>query len=173
MFDSMLELISQAASNSLFIFFFCNLIIVMILIGSKSGPNFDQESQIPISIVTYRETSVKQGQETVARHSFHGTNMFEVSQVTEPPTKAEHSLDLDGNKMLAELPTKAEHSLNFDGNKMLTEVCRESKAPESPSDDRDQENGEEDDELRRRVEEFIQKVNREWREELLRTSRFI
>ncbi|KAJ6375109.1 hypothetical protein OIU77_000141 [Salix suchowensis] len=60
MFESTVELIIQAASNSLVIFCFCNLIIVMILMGSKPGSNFGQESGIPRSMVTMTRTMVKE-----------------------------------------------------------------------------------------------------------------
>ncbi|KAJ0100032.1 hypothetical protein Patl1_19956 [Pistacia atlantica] len=55
MFDSALELISQAASNSLFVFCCCNLIIVMILMGSKPSSSFERgrESSIPVVTNTY------------------------------------------------------------------------------------------------------------------------
>uniref|UniRef100_A0A6N2MY54 DUF4408 domain-containing protein n=1 Tax=Salix viminalis TaxID=40686 RepID=A0A6N2MY54_SALVM len=60
MFESTMELIIQAASNSLVIFCFCNLIIVMILMGSKPGSDFGQESGIPRSMVTMTRTMVKE-----------------------------------------------------------------------------------------------------------------
>ena len=60
MFESTVELIAQAASNSLVIFCFCNLIIVMILMASKPVSNFGQESEIPQSTVTKTHTKVKE-----------------------------------------------------------------------------------------------------------------
>ncbi|KAJ6748100.1 TRANSMEMBRANE PROTEIN [Salix purpurea] len=60
MFESTVELIIQAASNSLVIFCFCNLIIVMILMGSKPGSDFGQESGIPRSMVTRTRAMVKE-----------------------------------------------------------------------------------------------------------------
>ncbi|KAF7820683.1 nuclear polyadenylated RNA-binding protein 3-like [Senna tora] len=41
----------KAASSSGFIFCFCNLIIVIILIDLKPSLSFDQESEIPVSMV--------------------------------------------------------------------------------------------------------------------------
>lgn len=61
MLDSTFDLISQTASNSLFVFCFCNLIIIIILVGSKPGTNFDRQSQIPLSVVTSRSTNDRQG----------------------------------------------------------------------------------------------------------------
>lgn len=39
--DTTVELISLAASNSLFVFCFCNLIIAIILVGSRPNSGFD------------------------------------------------------------------------------------------------------------------------------------
>jgi hypothetical protein len=57
----MLELVTQAASNSVFIFFFCNFIIVVILVGSKSSSSYGQEGEIPLSTFTDTPTTHKQG----------------------------------------------------------------------------------------------------------------
>lgn len=50
MLDSILELITQAASSSTFIFCFCNLIIVIILLDLKPSLNVHQKSEIHLSI---------------------------------------------------------------------------------------------------------------------------
>ncbi|KAJ6882915.1 hypothetical protein NC651_029251 [Populus alba x Populus x berolinensis] len=89
MFESTVELIAQAASNSLVIFCFCNLIIVMILMGSKPVSNFGQESEIPQSMVTKTHTKVKE--DILAMPSLDGNKMStddgRVSDITlEEPT---------------------------------------------------------------------------------------
>ncbi|XP_048228552.1 uncharacterized protein LOC125369726 [Ricinus communis] len=133
MFGSTFELITQAASNSIFVFCFCNLIIAMILIASnsKQGHNCNQDRQVPISIVTNTCTN---GKHAAVKHL-------------------------------------------FGGNKMVLEDSRVSNAQETPMakdkgsdncDDYKKDN--ENDEFRRRVEEFIDKVNRGWKAESLRTS---
>ena len=55
----MLELITQAASNSLFIFCFCNLIIAILLVASKSSSDFGQQGEIPLSVVINTSTNHK------------------------------------------------------------------------------------------------------------------
>ncbi|KAK7287331.1 hypothetical protein RIF29_00573 [Crotalaria pallida] len=53
MLDSILEFITQAASSSAFIFCFCNLIVVIILVDLKpSLISVHQESEIPLSMDT-------------------------------------------------------------------------------------------------------------------------
>ncbi|KAH7557492.1 hypothetical protein ACOSP7_027264 [Xanthoceras sorbifolium] len=136
MIDSTLELITQAASNSLFIFCFCNLIILMIFMGSKpAGSNFEQESEVPAAQTTTWENA-KQGRKSM--HSLDGSRrrlieVKEASNVQEEP------------------------------------ATDDNKEENSSSDDHEEEN----DEFRRRVEEFIEKVNREWKAELMRTSRLV
>lgn len=126
MFDSTFDLITQTASNSLFAFCFCNLIIVIILVGSKPTSNFDQESRIPLSVVTNRSTNDKQG--TVnAKHVYE--------EVDEVSTISQKSLGHD----------------NEGGN----------------GAENNEEESEDNDELRRRVEEFIEKVNKGWKAEKL------
>ncbi|KAF8379325.1 hypothetical protein HHK36_028759 [Tetracentron sinense] len=62
MFDSTVELITLAASNSLLIFCFCNLIIVFLLIGgSKSESPSDKEGGICVSTVTKRIEKEEKG----------------------------------------------------------------------------------------------------------------
>ncbi|KAJ8771416.1 hypothetical protein K2173_026593 [Erythroxylum novogranatense] len=117
MLDSTLELITQAVSNSLFIFCCCNLIILVIFIGSKSGSDLDQESEIPVSVpmVTYTCPNV---------------------------------------------------------NKVSSKAAILSKAPETrTTSNGEDDNGDSHDELRRRVEGFIEKVNRGWRAELVEDFR--
>ncbi|KAG2715687.1 hypothetical protein I3843_03G091800 [Carya illinoinensis] len=130
MFDSVLELISQAASNSVFIFCFCHLIIVVILVGSKSSPNLDKEEEIPVSGIINTSTYQKQGRKS--EQLFDGKELS-YSQEAAPAADKEEK-----------------------GN----------------SDDHDNKDADKDgedhhDELRRRVEEFIEKVNQGWKEELL------
>ena len=135
MFDSTLELITWVACNSIFAFCFCNLIIAVILIASKSkqGPNCNQESHVvPFSTPTKTTNTCTNGNEAVV---------------------AKHSLE---------------------GNKMLIDVSRASDAHETPiTKDEENDNGDgnkddESDEFRRRVEEFINKVNRGWKAESMR-----
>ncbi|XVE58679.1 hypothetical protein DITRI_Ditri04bG0188100 [Diplodiscus trichospermus] len=60
--DSTWDLMSQAVSNNLYVFCLFNLIIVIILMGSKHGSNLDQDYEIPPSTPIYgkRDMEVKQ-----------------------------------------------------------------------------------------------------------------
>ncbi|OAY48176.1 hypothetical protein MANES_06G137900v8 [Manihot esculenta] len=122
MFHFTFELITQVASNSLFIFCFCNLIIVVILVGSKPSTVNGQESQV-------RFSSAYRRQETVAKHSA-----------------------IEGTKMIID----------------VTQASNAQKAPATAGSNK--ENADDNDEFRRRVEEFIDKVNRGWKAESMRTS---
>jgi TATA-binding protein-associated factor Taf7 len=140
MFESTVELIAQAASNSLVIFCFCNLIIVMILMGSKPVSNFGQESEIPQSMVAKTHTKVKE-------------------DVLAMPS-------LDENKK----PSLDEDKMSTDGGRVsiaLEEPTGDDDEDEEENGN-DNEEDEDEDELRRRVEEFINKVNHGWRAELSR-----
>ena len=111
-FSSTMDLISHVLSNSLFIFCFCNLIILTILVSSKPISNKtkgERESQSSPSQVNYN----------------HKNN----TKVTRGQNKAEADPDHRGN-------------------------------------DEDNHYGSDDkDELRKRVEEFIEKANKGWKAE--------
>lgn len=136
MLVSTLDLLTQAASNSLYVFCFCNLIIVMIFVGSKPGSYIDQESEIPHSKVTYTISNEKQ-------------------------------VDHD-----AKCEQKGVASSSIVISSEVSNAKKELASDEKAGID-DQIVGNNDDELRRRVEEFIEKVNKEWKAELLRTSHLI
>ncbi|KAM6587514.1 uncharacterized protein LOC115716834 [Cannabis sativa] len=145
MLDVTLDLISQTASSSLFAFCFCNLIIVIILLGSKPVNSAHDQKQSdhapPLSVVSIPKT-VTHDDEAV-KHNGLGMEERDVLEVV-----CQHVSNLQ-----KELGAEEKfHDHLDDGN----------------HDDHDQDHH--DDELRKRVEDFIQKVNREWKEELIRTS---
>uniref|UniRef100_A0A2C9WFP2 Uncharacterized protein n=1 Tax=Manihot esculenta TaxID=3983 RepID=A0A2C9WFP2_MANES len=114
---STLETITQAASNSLFIFCFCNLIILIVLITASKPASFCyQKSQVPVLTVANGYINVNQS------------------------TTTKHFLDVNKSSNAAE-----------------------ARIHENAND--------EDDEFRRKVEEFIDKINRGWKEELLRIQK--
>ncbi|EEF48488.1 conserved hypothetical protein [Ricinus communis] len=136
MFVSTLQLIAQLASNPLYIFCFCNLmIIVIILIGSSSGSIYDEESQVPLSRVSNACSN--------AKHSTPIMHQLDVNEMV--------SVDLSKQSNPAE--TQAP-------------ICQEKRSYENK--EKNYNNEEDDVEFRRRVEEFIDKVNRGWRAELQR-----
>ncbi|KAL7194035.1 hypothetical protein ACSBR2_025644 [Camellia fascicularis] len=127
MLDSTIELITLAASNSIVVFCFCNLIIGILLVGgTKPASEFVQDSPIPLPIVDHRS---KNGdiEETIATCSLNN---------------------------------------DVDASTVVSESCAE----KAMVDEEKGKENEEDDELRKRVEEFIDKINRGWKAEKLRTS---
>ncbi|TQD76260.1 hypothetical protein C1H46_038208 [Malus baccata] len=136
MLGSTLELITQAASNSVFIFCICNLIIVIILVGSKSVSNNDERSKNRITKAASNRADDEQGMEE-AKHAWKEKNgLMQVSQLV----YNEQNASADDGKF------------------------------SSTDGDSDDDETDTDDELRTRAEEFIEKVNKAWKAEVLRTS---
>ncbi|KAL3521449.1 hypothetical protein ACH5RR_019598 [Cinchona calisaya] len=133
MLNSTFDLITlaTAASNSLVAFCFCNLIIVILLLGS-SKPSSDIHQEIS-------DTEKR----VIMDNSFNPDHSFN--------TNGRASTD---DRFL-------EESSFVDDETMIN------NGEESPYGD-DENGNEGDDELRRRVEEFIDKVNRGWKAEKLR-----
>ncbi|KAJ9679103.1 hypothetical protein PVL29_021133 [Vitis rotundifolia] len=143
MFDTTMELITQATSNSLFIFCFCNLIIAILLIGSFLPSSYsDQESAIPFSVVTNVDENDKE--------TANAEDLFKESRVL-----------MDASEV-----SDSEKGVVVDDNK------EDDSEDSSQEEEEEEEDDDDDDELRRRAEEFIEKVNRGWRAEMLRTASF-
>jgi len=144
MLGSVLEFITQAASSSAFIFCFCNLIIVIILVDLKPSLSIHQESEIHL---------LKGAND----HQKQGANSKPLVEkdTTAMPQAVEVEVSHDGEAETVE-------SIEIEGNEDDEKVEQE----KSEKDDSN-------DELRKRVEEFIQKVNKGWKEELLSTSSLV
>lgn len=139
MLDSTIELISLAASNSLAVFCFCNLIIAVLLVGSsKPTPQFDQVVK-PINAFPINNDE------------------FKKNRVSSSPEKAKD--DLVQIEEEEEEEEKVSSAVSID----MVENGDETPDQDDDNDDHD------DDELRKRVEEFIEKTNRRWRAEKMRT----
>ncbi|KAL2325198.1 hypothetical protein Fmac_024256 [Flemingia macrophylla] len=133
MLDSVIEYITQAASSYAFIFCFCNLIIVFILVDLKPKLSFDQESEeIPLSVPS----------NTGAQRP---NSKFWVNKNTISPQATEVS-HVKENEVVDRIKIEGSDNCNTE---------------------------EEDDELKRRVEEFIERVNEGWKAEYLSTSSFL
>ncbi|CAL0328654.1 unnamed protein product [Lupinus luteus] len=141
MLDSILEFITQAASSSAFIFCFCNLIIIIILVDLKPSLSIHQESEIPLSI----DTNKKQG-----------TNFKSLVEKDTGSSPQEAQVDEEAKAL-------ALNKIEVKGNDDWSNEEEESEEVEDGNEE------EEGDELKRRVEEFIEKVNRGWKQELLST----
>lgn len=131
---STLDLIRRVVSNSLFIFCFCNLIIIIILLGSKPILNTKRESESSRSTVNKRDGSGKGGYEE-----------------SKPSGEVSKGMMIHAQK---------EEDENDRGDRANDEEA-------------DKKENTDEDELRKRVEEFIEKVNKGWKAELLRTSRLV
>ncbi|KAH7537910.1 hypothetical protein FEM48_Zijuj03G0143000 [Ziziphus jujuba var. spinosa] len=138
MLDSTLELISQAASNSLLVFCFCNLIIVIILVGLKPVSTAHQQ-------VNNRNSNPRGGGEAApkqVKNSMVKNDLIEGVLEESNAQKAADDVDDEGRN----------RNNDNDGH----------------GNDRDEkEEDDDDDELRKKVEEFIEKVNEGWKAEVL------
>jgi hypothetical protein len=157
MLDSILEMITQAASSSTFIFCFCNLIIVIILMDLKPRISVHQKSEFPLSIYEIQK------QETNTKFSFEKsiesmTQEKEVSHVIEAEVEAEEDEE------------EEEIKIEIEDNDDDIDCNNEEGKEENEKEDEEEKD---DDELRKRVEEFIEKVNKKWKEELLSTSSLV
>ncbi|KAB2598550.1 hypothetical protein D8674_001470 [Pyrus ussuriensis x Pyrus communis] len=131
MLDSTLDLLTQAASNSLYVFCFCNLIIVMILVGSKPGSYFDQESEIPVSVVT---------------SSYKNRNTNDHKQVEDGKCEQEEGSMIKSPIVFGQVVNPEVELAAAGDDKGSSDDHNESKECDS------------EDELRRRAEEFIEKA---------------
>lgn len=124
MLDSAFEFITEAASNSIFIFCFCNLIIVLILLGSKPIYSFDQEN----------ENHTPEGVTTAYADTKHETNSMHLFRSSSDVKELSNPLEEEEEEEAADTDDADEEDMN--------DNCRCE---------------EENDELRRRVEDFIGK----------------
>ncbi|KAK9178655.1 hypothetical protein WN943_027848 [Citrus x changshan-huyou] len=93
MLDSAVDWITEAASNSIFIFCFCNLIIVMILMGSKYSSVFDQESEEHAPVLSINSCAYSNKQETISIHSFDGNKKSMAARELSTDLQEEHADD--------------------------------------------------------------------------------
>ncbi|KAI6674790.1 hypothetical protein NL676_002696 [Syzygium grande] len=138
MLDLFAELAAQAASNSLVVFCFCNLLIVIILMSPKPSSNLDERSELHLAVVTHDGVIDEQRMD-----------------IEQPPE--------DGEMWPEVMELCVCENLEKEGRSCSGEG-------EDDNEDDGESNNDDDDELRRRVEAFIDKVNREWKEEKLRTQ---
>ncbi|KAK7364251.1 hypothetical protein VNO80_12772 [Phaseolus coccineus] len=145
MLGSVLEFITQAASSSAFIFCFCNLIIVIILVDLKPSLSIHQESEI---------------------HLLEGANDQKQGANSKPIVEKNTTAKPQGVEVSHDDEAETVENIEIEGNEDEEKVEQEKDDDRSEKDDSN-------DELRKRVEEFIQKVNKGWKEELLSTSSLV
>ncbi|XP_045818882.1 nuclear polyadenylated RNA-binding protein 3-like [Trifolium pratense] len=153
MLDSILEMITQAASSSTFIFCFCNLIIVIILMDLKPRISVHQRSEFPLSIYEIQK------QEINTKFSFEKS----IESMTQEK-EVSHVIEAEANEDEDE-----ENKIEIGANDDID--CNNEEGKEE--NEKEHEEEKDDDELRKRVEEFIEKVNKKWKEELLSTSSLV
>ncbi|MED6195459.1 hypothetical protein PIB30_037972 [Stylosanthes scabra] len=161
MLDSIVEFITQAASSSAFIFCFCNLIIVYILVDLK--PSLSSSS-------VHQESSEVTPSSIGINHQKQGTNSkFLVRKDTESRAIQVSNVQRAGAEAEAEEEVETEEKLiEVDIIEIIdNDECFNKEV--GKEEEEEEEEGNHDDELRKRVEEFIEKVNKGWKEELLIT----
>ncbi|XP_020998490.1 uncharacterized protein LOC110281203 [Arachis duranensis] len=166
MLDSIVEFVTQAASSSAFIFCFCNLIIVYILVDLKptlSSSVHQENSEVTPSMGTNLQTQETNSKFLVQKDT--ELRAIQVSYVRQAEAEAEAEVEVEVEAKLIEVDI-IENIGN--GECFVEEVKKEDEKEE-----KEEKEEEDDDELRKRVEEFIEKVNKGWKEELLITSSLV
>uniref|UniRef100_A0A0D3B036 Uncharacterized protein n=1 Tax=Brassica oleracea var. oleracea TaxID=109376 RepID=A0A0D3B036_BRAOL len=158
MLDIAYELVGQATSNSLLMFCFCNLIIVIIITGSSKPGSTDSQDYSFTNPVSFNNLSSED-------HDCCGDNDDHEEMIV---------IDVQDESLTdpSSIPDEFE-------DKESCQCCHDDDEEEDDEDDDDESNEEdveeeeEDDELRKRAEEFIAKVNNEWKHEKLRALNLV
>ncbi|KAK9672752.1 hypothetical protein RND81_12G121800 [Saponaria officinalis] len=164
-----MELITLASSNYHFLFCFCNFIIIFLFIGSSKKSKFSSSQHNNIKIKTTSPHIMN-----VPLNVDVTKNTLSVDDVNKSENDNNHRQE---NEVLNEVVVlgkedygAAQNTLHPTNHKTSTkheEEEEEEEEQEQEEDQSDQLVG--DDELRKKFEEFINKVNNEWRAENLRT----
>lgn len=152
MLYSTVELVTQVTLNSHFVFCFCNIIIVFLLIDrakTNSCPGVSTSDPLPLPV--YLNSHTKRDD-----HEKYDNVLVLKEDSSEESVPKEEVVE-ETETVIAEV--KAE-----------TEAEAEAEAAEEKTEETEEEDDVDDEELRRRIEEFINKVNKEWRKEKLRAS---
>ncbi|KAJ4908715.1 hypothetical protein Rs2_12373 [Raphanus sativus] len=159
MLDIAYELVGQATSNSLLMFCFCNLIIVMIITGSSKPGSTDSQDYTFTTSVNFNMCSSLASQD---------------HDCCDDDDDHEEMIVIDVSSAQDEPLTDASSISEGYEDKESSHCCDNNGEDDDDDDDdnesneTDVEEEEEDDELRKRAEEFIAKVNNEWKHEKLR-----
>ncbi|XP_073131284.1 uncharacterized protein [Henckelia pumila] len=159
MLVSTFELFTLAASNSLAVFCFCNLIIGIILVSGSSKPN----ESIPFPSIISDENLKKNADPTKAdKEDGEEDRLSSISTTDESrpfPITRNDEINLEKDAVSSSEKAKESIESNPDDEKFWSV---------SIAMDENITGEEEDDELRERIEEFIAKINRGWRDEKLK-----
>lgn len=169
------ELIIQASSNFHFIFCFCNLIILSVLIASSLS------SPVECNLETSNAVLIRSDDHDHGDHDEHNGVKSEPDEGTldnHKMTNQEAGGDNDEEASFEEQRQPCADSSEAGSKEIqmyaiLSPVYGDVKAtPEDQKqnqeeEEEEEEGGEDEDVLRRKIEDFIDKVNKEWREEKL------
>jgi len=145
---SMTELITEASLSSHFVFCFCNIIIVFLLIDRAISSSFSSASNIdPLPVDLYSN----------AGESYESRLVLEDAIVEGSSMEGEQEIETKEEVVVEVFSVEGEEATG-------TLEAAEEENEEDKDDDED---------LRKRIEEFIQKVNQAWQEETLKESSFI
>ena len=162
MLDIAYELVGQATSNSLLMFCFCNLIIVIILTGSsKPGSMDSQDYNTFTSSASFNSLASEDHDRCGDDHDHEEMIVIDVQDesLTDPSSIPDEYEDKESC-----------HCCHDDDDE---EEDEDDDDDDDESSEADVEEEEEDDELRKRAEEFIAKVNNEWKHEKLRALNLV
>ncbi|CAL9222550.1 unnamed protein product, partial [Arabidopsis halleri] len=169
MLDIAFELIVDATSNSLLMFCFCNLIIVMIFTGSSKPGLKDSHDSTFVTSVSYDMSNIASDD----HYCGDDDDVEEMTVASAIPSTHDEPLT-DDSSSDEEEDTESSHCYAAADDDDDADDTDDDEDDDYDTDDDDEskvsevELEEGDDDLRVRVEEFIAKINNEWRHEKLR-----
>ncbi|XP_019097727.1 PREDICTED: nonsense-mediated mRNA decay protein 2-like [Camelina sativa] len=165
MLDIAFELIGEATSNSLLMFCFCNLIIVMIFTGSSKPGSMGSQDPTFVTPVSYDMCYI-------ASHDHDDEAMTIAAAV--PCAQDEPLIDDSSSDEEEDIEIShcyADDDSDDDDDDDDDDSDEDEDEDENKEAEVEEEEG--DDDLRTRVEEFIAKINNEWRHEKLRALNLV
>lgn len=190
MIDSVLELVNKTSSNSLFMFLFCNFIIILIIIGNYKPGSEDKENpglQEPIlisntvlsSISGFEKTMLKSESVLSSKYGFDKSVLKSKSVISSKFVVPASKLGFQEPVLISEpvfsskpagpeqtLISKPGLQIMSSGSKSGSDISeKDEKGRTKQTESFEEKEGEVECVLRRRVEEFISKVNTQWKSE--------
>ncbi|XP_075495856.1 uncharacterized protein LOC142533103 [Primulina tabacum] len=163
MLDSTLEFFTLAASNSLAVFCFCNLIIGIILVSGSSKPN---ESSPFLSDENLKKDAASSSADSIKVNKEDRLSSVGMADESRPFLIIRNVEIFEENAVSSFEKANESMKSNHDDEKLWSVSIPMDDIIIEEESDADKE---EDDELRERIEEFIAKINRGWRDEKLET----
>ncbi|KAL0709128.1 hypothetical protein Bca4012_016106 [Brassica carinata] len=148
MLDIAYELVGQATSNSLLMFCFCNIIIVIIITGSSKPGSMDSQDY------SFTTTSVSFNMCNNLASEDHDCGDGDDDEMVVVDVSSEQDESLTEASSISDGDKESSHCCDDDDE----EEEEEDEDEDDESNEEDVEEDEEDDELRKRAEEFIAKT---------------